>query len=82
MNTVSVKKTSNIQVVEIQIMLQDGHHLLNCNKIHEKLQAFVGSDNQSSDKPGCIVVIYSILLSSSFHLDNYLSSLIFSFMVD
>ena len=29
MNTVSVKETSNIQVVEIQ----DGHHLVNYNKI-------------------------------------------------
>ena len=28
MNTVSVKKTSNIQAVEIQITLQDGHHLV------------------------------------------------------
>ena len=54
-NTVSVKKTSNIQctgciqVVEIQITLQDGHHLVNHNVIHENLQAFVsseGSDNR------------------------------------
>ena len=52
MNIVSVKKTSDIQVVEIQITLQDGHHLLNYNKIHEKLQAFVSSDNQSSDNRG------------------------------
>ena len=51
MNTVSVKKTSNIQVAEIQIKLQDGHQLVNYNKIHEKLQAFVSSDNQ-----GCIVL--------------------------
>ena len=37
MNAVSVKKTSNIQVVEIQIiLLQDGHHLVNYNEIHEK----------------------------------------------
>ena len=35
MNTVSVKKTSNIQVVEIQITLQDGHYLVNYNEIHE-----------------------------------------------
>ena len=41
MNTVSVKKTSNIQVVEIQVTLQDGHHHVNYNKIHENLQAFV-----------------------------------------
>ena len=41
MNTVCVKKTSNIQVVEIQVTLQDGHHLVNYNEIHEKLQAFV-----------------------------------------
>ena len=41
MNTVSVKKTSNIQPVEVQITLQDGHHLLNYNEIYEKLQAFV-----------------------------------------
>ena len=27
-----------IQVVEIQVTLQDGHHLVNHNKIHEKLQ--------------------------------------------
>ena len=46
MNTVSVKKISNIQVLEIQITLQDVHHLVNCNKIHEKLQAFVSSDKQ------------------------------------
>ena len=39
-NTVSVKKTSNIQVVEIQIELQNGHHL---DEIHEKLQAFVST---------------------------------------
>ena len=37
MNTVSVKKTSNIQVVKVQITLQDGHHL---DEIHEKLQTF------------------------------------------
>ena len=35
MNTVSVKKTSNTQVVEIQITLQDGHHLVNYNESHE-----------------------------------------------
>ena len=46
MNTVSVKKTSNIQVVEIQITLQDGHHLVNYNEIHEKLQAFVSLDKR------------------------------------
>ena len=46
MNTVSVKKTSSIQVVEIQITLQDGHHLVSCNEIHEKLQAFVSLDKQ------------------------------------
>ena len=40
MNTVSVKKTSNIQVVEIQITLQDDHHLVNYNELHEKLQVF------------------------------------------
>ena len=44
MNTVSVKITSNTQVVEIQITLQDGHHLVNYNEIHENLQAFVSSD--------------------------------------
>ena len=47
MNTVSVKKTSNIQAIEIQITLQDGHHLVN----YENLQAFVsseGSDNRGS----------------------------------
>ena len=45
MNTVSVKKTStcNIQAVEIQITLQDGHHFVNYNKILENLQAFVSS---------------------------------------
>ena len=37
MNTVIVKKTSNMQVVEMQITLQDEHHLVNYNKIHEKL---------------------------------------------
>ena len=46
MNTVSVKKTSNIQVAEIQITLQDDHHLVNNNKCHENLQDFVSSDNQ------------------------------------
>ena len=46
MNTVSVKKTSNIQVVEIQIILQDGHHLVNYNEIHEILQAFVSSNKR------------------------------------
>ena len=46
MNTVSVKKANIIQVVEIQITLQDGHHLVNYNKIHEKLQAFVSFDKQ------------------------------------
>ena len=37
MNTVNVKKTSNIhvQVVEIQITLQDGYHHVNYNEIHE-----------------------------------------------
>ena len=40
MDTVSVKKTSNIhvQVIEIQIALQDGHHLVNYDEIYEKLQ--------------------------------------------
>ena len=39
MNTVSVKsKASNTQVVEIQITLQDSHHLVNYNEIHENLQ--------------------------------------------
>ena len=56
MNTVIVKKTSNMQVVEMQITLQDEHHLVNYNKIHEKLQAFASSDkqefyNQGSDNP-------------------------------
>ena len=46
MNTVSVKKTSNTQAVEIQITLQDGHHLVNYNEIHENLQAFVSSDKR------------------------------------
>ena len=46
MNTVSVKKTSNIQVGEIQITLQDGHHPVNYNKIRENLQAFVSSDKR------------------------------------
>ena len=49
MNTVSVKKTSNIhvQVVEIQITLQDGHHLVKYIEIHENLQAaFVSSDKR------------------------------------
>ena len=42
MNTVSVKKTSNIHVhvVEIQITLQDGHYLVNYTKIHEKITSF------------------------------------------
>ena len=48
MNTVSVQKTSNIQVVEILIiiLLQDGHHLVNYNEIQENLQAFVSSDKR------------------------------------
>ena len=46
MNTVCVKKTSNIQVVEIQITLQDGHYLVNYNEIHEKYQAFVHVINE------------------------------------
>ena len=46
MNTVSVKKTSNIQAVEIQITLQDGHYLVNYNEIHENLQVFTSSDKQ------------------------------------
>ena len=28
---------------------QNGHHLVNYNKIHENLQAFVSSDNEGSD---------------------------------
>ena len=44
MSTVSVKKTSNIQVVEIQITLQDDHRLVNYNEIHENLQVFVSLD--------------------------------------
>ena len=40
----------NTVSVEIQITLQDGHHLVNYNKIHLKLQAFVSLDNL-----GCIV---------------------------
>ena len=63
MNTVSVKKTSNIQVVEIQITLQDGHHLVNYNEIHKNLQALVSSDkwinkgldNRGLDNRGCTV---------------------------
>ena len=52
MDTVSVKKTSNkhVQVIEIQIALQDGHHLVNCNEIHEKLRGFVSSDKQGFRK--------------------------------
>ena len=52
-------KTSNIQVDEIQITLQDGHNLVNYNEIYEKLQAFVksdrkkDSDNLGSDNQGC-----------------------------
>ena len=45
MNSVSVKK-SNTQAVEIQITLQDGHHLVNYNEIQENLQAFVSSDKR------------------------------------
>ena len=41
MNTASVKKTSNIQVVEVKITLQDDQHLVNYNEIHENLQAFL-----------------------------------------
>ena len=37
MITVIVKKKSNMQVVEMQITLQDDHHLVNYKKIHEKL---------------------------------------------
>ena len=44
MNAVSVKKTSNIQAVEIRITLQDGHHLVYYNEIPENLQAFVSLD--------------------------------------
>ena len=82
MNIISVKKPSNIQVVGIQITLQDGHHLLNYNEIHEKLQAFVSSDNQSSDNrgQGCIVShIQHITVFNFSFVDNYLSSLIFSY---
>ena len=47
MNTVSVKKTSNVQAVEIQITLQVvGHYRVNYNEIHENLQAFVSSDKR------------------------------------
>ena len=34
MNIVSVKKTSNMQVVEIQVSLQDGHYCVNYSKIY------------------------------------------------
>ena len=68
-----MKKASffnNIQAVEIQITLQDGHHLVNYNESHENLQAFVsldkrgrvwiskGLDNRGSDNRGCTVVRY------------------------
>ena len=47
MNTVSVKKTSNVYTgAWNKITLQDVHHLVNCNEIHEKLQGFVSSDKQ------------------------------------
>ena len=55
-----MKKTSNIQAVEIQITLQDGHHLVNYNEIHENLQAFMSSDKEGkegSDK-GCTVLYF------------------------
>ena len=39
-----MRKTSNIQGVEIQITLQDGRHLVNYNEVHANLQAFVSSD--------------------------------------
>ena len=35
-----------MQAVEIQFTLQDGHHLVNYNEIHENLQAFVSSDKR------------------------------------
>ena len=35
-----------IQAVEIQTTLQDGHHLVNYNELHEKLQVFVSSDKE------------------------------------
>ena len=46
MNTVSLKKTSNlhVQAVEMQSTLQDGHHLVYYNEIRGNLQAFVSSD--------------------------------------
>ena len=64
-NTVSVKKTSNIQVVEIQITSWDGRHLVNYNKIHEKLQALwvwinKDTDNRGSDNQGCTVLLLNI----------------------
>ena len=52
MNTVSVKKASNIQAVEIQITLQDGHHhlvnyIMKFMKIYKLLRARI---NEGSDK--------------------------------
>ena len=65
MNTVSVSKTSNIQVVEIQITLQDGHHLVKLIiikfiKIYKLLWVWINEDldNQGSDNQGGCAVLH------------------------
>ena len=67
MNTVSAKKTSNIQVVEIQITLQDTcSHQYNENPW--KLQAFVNLDNWGSDNRGHTIMQKKGLQAVSFKL--------------
>ena len=55
-------ETSNIQAGEIQIILQNGHHLANYNEIHENLlssdkRGFEILDNRDSDSRGCTVIL-------------------------
>ena len=48
MNTVSVKKTSNVIIDDLQIILQDGHYLVSHNKIHENhkvLRVWISEDS-------------------------------------
>ena len=71
MNTVSVKKTSNVQAVEIQITLQDGHHLvyyiMKFMKIYKLLRARI---NEGSDKR-CIRKDKTNEMSYTTHLLKY-----------
>ena len=59
MNTVIVgRKQVTYMYRWLKYKLHYGDYLVQCNNIHEKLQAFVSSDNQSSNNRGCTALYH------------------------